>query len=205
MWFTFYLFHLSLIVTLLQHSGGGIMEKSLFEQIRDAKCGDDEAFVGIIEKFRPTIKKFSNQLGYEEAETDLVIELIKIIKGTIFTNLKRKCDGALVNYIYHAIENRKINLFKKYVEGKEREVELNLDIIENQTSYEMEDTFLIKNALNNLPALQKTILKEKLIYGYSDIEIAKKYQISRQAVNKTKNRALRNLKKALKSQAFLTA
>lgn len=181
------------------------MGKSLFEQIKDAKSGDDKAFIAVIEKFRPTIKKFSRQLDYEEAETDLIIELIQIIKGTVFNNLKKKYDGAIINYIYHAMENRKINLFKKYVEGKETEVELNLDILADQSCYEIEDVLLIKKALNDLPILQKRILKEKLIYGYADIEIAKKYQISRQAVNKTKNRALKNLKKSLKIQCFLIA
>ncbi|WP_129600328.1 sigma-70 family RNA polymerase sigma factor [Anaerophilus nitritogenes] len=180
-------------------------EKSLFEQIKDAKRGNDEAFIAVIEKFRPTIKKFSRQLGYEEAETDLIIELIQVIKRTIFADLKKKYDGAIVNYIYHAMDNRKINLFKKYVQGKKTEVELNLDIIADQSHYEIEDVLLIKKALNDLPILQKNILKEKLIYGYADIEIAKKYQISRQAVNKTKNTTLKNLKKALKTQCFSIA
>ncbi len=42
--------------------------------------------------------------------------------------------------------------------------------------------------------MQRTILEERYIKNYSDIEIANKLNISRQAVNKTKNKALENLR-----------
>ena len=76
-------------------------------------------------------------------------------------------------------------------------VEINLDIVEDRTDANMEENIFIEDLLNTLPEVQKTIIKEKYIKDHSDIEIAKKLNITRQAVNRSKNRAIENLKKYL--------
>jgi RNA polymerase sigma factor (sigma-70 family) len=53
---------------------------------------------------------------------------------------------------------------------------------------------MINKALEQLPEKQRNILKQIYIYGYNESEIARKLHISRQAVNKTKKKALENLK-----------
>lgn len=46
-----------------------------------------------------------------------------------------------------------------------------------------------------LTTTQKEVLYLKYFYGYSDSEISDKLHITRQAVNRTKNRALEELRK----------
>lgn len=170
------------------------MKRSFVEIIEKIQGGNQEAFVEIIYKFEPTIKKFSRELNYEEAETDLIIALIEIVKGLKLNNLKSKNDGVIVNYIYNSLRIRKIDLFRKYVKGVKEEIELNLDIMENESIYQIEDGIFIKDLLNPLTDIQKNVVVEKFIKGYSDAEIATKLHISRQAVNKAKNKALKILK-----------
>ncbi|SHK61564.1 RNA polymerase sigma factor [Tepidibacter formicigenes] len=176
------------------------MKKSFFEIIEKAKDGDKEAFIEIINKFEPTLKKFSRELNYELAETDLIIALIEIVKGIKSSNFKTKNDGVVVNYIYNSMKNRKVDLFRKYVKGVKEEMEINLDVIENEANYQIEDGVFVKDLLNMLTDIQKIVIVEKFIKGYSDAEIATKLHISRQAVNKAKNKAIKRLKEYLKTE-----
>ena len=48
--------------------------------------------------------------------------------------------------------------------------------------------------LTGLTALQRKVLVIRYLYGYSDAEIADQLHISRQAVNRAKNRAVAVLK-----------
>ena len=52
----------------------------------------------------------------------------------------------------------------------------------------------VEDMLNCLSQKQKLIMIYKYIYGYSDIEISMLLNISRQAVNRLKNRAITTLK-----------
>jgi len=56
------------------------MEKpTLHELIVKAKCGDQEAISEIVTRFIPIIRKYSRQLGYEEAYSDLVEWMVRSI------------------------------------------------------------------------------------------------------------------------------
>lgn len=62
------------------------------------------------------------------------------------------------------------------------------------------DTNLFVNSLLNIESLSKKqhiVLKLSYLYGFSDIEIAKKLNISKQAVNKIKKRGLKILNEFL--------
>lgn len=168
------------------------MKKSIWELVEKAKTGEDQYLVEIINNFNGTIKKFSRELNYEEAETDLVIGLIEKI-NTINLNNFKKNDGIIINYIYNSLKNKKIDLFRKYVKGINTEIELNFNITEDISNAQIEDKICMKILLQSLNKYQRTILKYKFINGFSDKEIASKLNISRQAVNRTKNRALKQL------------
>ena len=65
----------------------------LYDLLVRAKNHDEDATYEIISDFKPTLKKLSNSLYYEEAETDLTIELLNFIrKGDI-----KKLKGQLIN------------------------------------------------------------------------------------------------------------
>ncbi|WP_099189532.1 RNA polymerase sigma factor [Tepidibacter mesophilus] len=181
------------------------MNESIRELVEKAKGKDKEALNQIISRFKGTIKKFSNQLGYEEAETDLIIGLIETICKIKSSNLELKNDGAITNYIYNSIKNKKTELYRKYVKGINESLEINLEIIEDTSNYQVEDKLFIDDLLDLLTEIQKIILVEKFIKGYSDAEIASKLHISRQAVNTSKNKALKKLKRYLDKEKYILA
>ncbi|MFT5875985.1 MAG: RNA polymerase sigma factor (sigma-70 family) [Clostridium sp.] len=173
------------------------MDASLYEMIKHVEDGDMESFVSIKEKFDPLIKKFSRKLNYEEAETDLIISLINIVTNINLNNFNQEGEGALVNYIYSAIKHKHIDLYRMYVQKRREDVEINLEILQDTSNFNIDEKIFIETLLNRLSPIQKTILEEKFIKDHSDVEIATKLHISRQAVNKTKKRALENLRNYL--------
>ncbi|WP_291579855.1 RNA polymerase sigma factor [Clostridium sp. UBA6640] len=170
------------------------MNESLFQLIENSQKGDKISLLLIIEKFSPSIKKFSRKLGYDGADTDLIISFIKTIKELKLTDINLENEGTLVNYLYNSIKFKYIDLMRKYLRMFKRETELNLEIIESKYTYEIEDNIYVEDLLRTLSRMQRIILEERYIKNYSDIEIANKLNISRQAVNKTKNKALENLR-----------
>ncbi len=173
------------------------MNNSLYETIKKIQSGDTEKIVDIITRFDPTIKKYSKRLNYEEAETDLIIAFIEMLKAMNLNNFDKQNEGTLVNYIYNNIKNKHIDLFRKYIKNRKEEVEINLDIIEVIEDCNIEESIFIEDLLNKLPESQKIIIKEKYIKDHSDIQIAKALNKTRQAVNKTKNKALKTLRNYL--------
>ncbi len=170
---------------------------SLYKLIKMSQFGDSDSLLKVINRFDPLIKKFAKKLDYEEAETDLVISLIQIIKTVNLSKFSNVLEGALVKYICNSLTNGCIDLFRKYVFKRTKELELDLDII--QIEIDMDSKMFIDDLLNLsfLTNQQRLILKQSYISEYSDAEIAKMLNISRQAINKTKNRGLHAIKNYL--------
>jgi DNA-directed RNA polymerase specialized sigma subunit len=51
----------------------------LRELIALAKNGDEEAMTQVVKRFIPIVKKYSRQLGYKEACSDLVIWILEAV------------------------------------------------------------------------------------------------------------------------------
>lgn len=171
------------------------MDSNLSKLIKNAKNHDEKAMLEIIKRFQLLIKKYAKQLKYEEAESDLIISLIEIIKCINLNSLNSSNEGVIVTYILRSLNNRKIDLFRKYVKNKQEETELNLDILGVEFNNTIENNLIIESIFKTLTEVQKKVIKRKYIYGYSNVEIAEELNISRQAVNQTKNRALEKIKK----------
>jgi RNA polymerase sigma factor (sigma-70 family) len=169
----------------------------LYYLLQRAQKGDEEAITNIYLKFNPTIKKLSRNLSYEEAETDLIIAFLETIREIKIDKLYIKSDGAVINYIYTFLKNKSINLFKKNILQRTQTVELELDTLVDDASIDVDDNIFIANLLISLPLLQRVVLKKKFIQGFSDKEISQLLGVSRQAVNRAKNRGLMNLRKIL--------
>lgn len=73
-------------------------------------------------------------------------------------------------------------------------MELNHEILADKTMENVEDIVLTSILIDSLTKQQKYVIAMKFIYGLSENEIAEILKISRQAVNRTKNRALQKLK-----------
>jgi RNA polymerase sigma factor (sigma-70 family) len=169
----------------------------LYHLLENAKQEDEESIVLILSKFYPAIKKMSKKLNYDEAETDIIIAFLEMIQKVELNKFYLKNDGAIVNYIYFLLKNKSADLFKKNVLQKIKTTELKLDIIADDAVTGTDNKVFVSMLINFLPRMQREVIKKKFIQGFSDKEIGFSLGISRQAVNRAKNRGLNNLRKKL--------
>ena len=175
----------------------GGYDMGLYYLLERAQKGDEEAVIELFFKFRPTIKNLGKKLNYEEAEADLIIIFLEAIKKVDLRGFHVKSDGAIVNYLYFFLKNRSVNLFKKHVLRKIETTELELDIIADNAACTVDDKIFVSMLLNSLQPMQREVIKRKFLQESTDKGIALSLGVSRQAVNRTKNRGLNNLRKIL--------
>lgn len=157
------------------------MNNDLYELILAAKAGDENALINLIDTFEPAINKFSRHLGYDCAKTDLNIFLIELIKRLGLDKFDPKANGKIFNYIYNALKN-KIDVLP-----------IKLECIQSHDP-NIENTILISEFWKFLTKYQQNVLEKKFFQGLSDMEIASDLNVSRQAVNRCKNRAFDRIK-----------
>lgn len=164
---------------------------SLFSIFKAAQMRDEEAILLLYNKFLPKIKKCAINLNYEAAETDITIKFLEFIKNTNFDALISKCDGAVVNYANRFFNNTFINLLNSHSEPiRYIYIDDENSFIKDVPYYDDQSNLYI-DCFSHLTDLQSEIIVYRYIYGYSVQEIALKLKVSRQAVNKAKNRGIK--------------
>lgn len=164
---------------------------SLYSIYQSAKIGDEESVLFLYDKFLPKIKKCGRSLNYEAAETDITIRFLEFIRNTDFEALKSKCDGAVINYTNRFFVNTYINLLNS------KKPQMQLIYIDDENSFTRDIPYyddpsnLGMDCFSRLTELQRKVIVYRYIYGYSEQEIAQKLKISRQAVNRAKNRGIK--------------
>lgn len=170
------------------------MTAILYDLIERSKDNNAEALMEIINRFQPLLKKLSRGLKYEYAETDLTISLIEIIRNINMDKLKSKNDQVIVSLLCKSLNNKRIDLFRKHVLNHKEEYELDPGITQDKAYEDNETRLMLRVTLDSLTYIQKYILISKYYKGYSEAKIAEQLNISRQAVNRAKNRALAKLR-----------
>ncbi|HAG43745.1 MAG TPA: sigma-70 family RNA polymerase sigma factor [Clostridium sp.] len=175
------------------------MNSNLYELLRKGKNRDSKCILEIINKFNPLIRKYSNLLSYDDAEQDLIVSLIEIVYKLPLSTISNKSpDKYIVSYIHFSLKNKYIYLSKKQSLLLKQSDELNLTICEDPIMpYDLYNSIFIKDLLSQVTELQKNILILKFIQNYSETEISNILDISRQSVNRAKNRALVTLRRYL--------
>lgn len=173
------------------------MEK-LYNLLMNSKHGDKNSTLIILEKFNPLLNKYCRKLNYDGSYTDLIICLLETIKTIpIENNAKLRNDSTIVAYLHISIKHKYINLSKKNCAIISNETELNTDILgENSYNY-IDEKLFIKEIVDKLSDFQKHIIKSIYINNIPESTLAKQMNVSRQAINRIKNRALNNLRKTL--------
>ncbi|MCC0627919.1 MULTISPECIES: sigma factor-like helix-turn-helix DNA-binding protein [unclassified Clostridioides] len=174
------------------------MKKSFYELIISSRRNSVEDLQEILFTFEPLLKKLSKFLHYEEGNTDLIIFFIELLKKMDLEKFNMKNDGAIVKYIHKSLLNKTFELSKKYSKIKFKFVEfdenvLNIDIQLDKCFFE-ESICFYEYVFKELCGIQRKVIFYKYLKGYSDKEISMKLNISRQAVNKAKNRAFKKIK-----------
>jgi len=176
----------------------------LYNLIKKAQNFDEAAMVALTEKFKPILSKYAHKLIVEDAYSDLLADFIELIYRFPLDKMKILTDGAIINYIaksvYHAyIKLSRMSAKKKemaFSELSEKEFHSALRTLSYCDSYF--DDMLYKP--KDLTDSEFRILSLLFVDGLSGQEVANKLNISRQAVNQKKIRALNKFKQIYRNQ-----
>lgn len=180
------------------------------ELIRAAQSGSDAHTLALIKKFDPLLHKLSYELGYEDAYYDLLLDYLKLILSINLDSFHNLSEASLVSYLIKSIRNSFIRLNIKAKKNTIKTVPFS--DLSDQQKYYTESKQVIHNDFSDFYFEQlKSYISEKeweiieLVYikGYTVSEIANQRNISRQAVNQIKKRALRKLKDAMQKTLWI--
>ena len=175
---------------------------SLIEILGLIQVKDDDAQLLFLKRFDRSIKAFAYKLNYDGASTDLIIfvlELCQKIDLRCFENLN---EGAVVKYIYNSLRHEYIRLSKFNSRYKINEQLYGIDPSELINCHKTTDESIyldkhVEDLIDILTQKERQVIINTYAMGYSNVEIAKILGISKQAVWKTKKRALGKLSREL--------
>lgn len=169
------------------------MSKKIIGKVKKYRNGDSDSLMEIIDLFNPILIKYSILLDGEDTKQDLIIHLIKVLNTAKFYDENLCEDKLIFSYILKSIRHEYIRLSKNKSKILINEMELNLDI---EVAYDgFENEFELMDMFKILSEKEVYIIKLIYIYYLSVSEVADYMNISRQAVNQAKNRALKKIKK----------
>lgn len=177
--------------------GGRITNKELKALIEDMRNKDTQVFLKILTNFEKLIELYAFRLkGYvEDYRQSAFLELYEVVR---VINLERFNDEGemLSHYLAVCIRNHFFKFSKDIVKGK-------IILAKAIDAYRLEDALdelskpIFEDARNVLTDLQFRIIVYKYVYRLSDADIADMLKVTRQAVNRAKNRALNILRDTL--------
>ena len=156
--------------------------------IEKFKNQDMTVFEPLYDVFKRLIMFYSKKLHYDDAAGDLTLFFIELLYQLDLSKFATDDSISIKKYIAVAIKNQYISLSV----NKDRYSNFSNRLYENSDGYlpDFENRYSLIESIKGLSKKQKMIIVYKYIYGYSDFEIAILLGISRQAVNRLKNRAL---------------
>ncbi len=159
--------------------------------IKELRQQDMTAFEIIFEEFKGLISFYSKKLDYEDALGELTLFLLELLHSIDLSKFKKEKSDTLKRYIAVCVRNRYIALSKQFCERQKHELSL---FEKDSESCGFEGMLEILDALKYLKTSQRNVLIYKYAYSLSDCQIAEMLGITRQAVNRLKNRGLKALK-----------
>ena len=169
------------------------MENScLLALLGQFKKGDMGVFPVIFSEFEGLINHYKEKSDAEDTAEELSVFLLELLYKLDLSPFMGVCGDGLSRYIAVSLRNKYIAYSTQNTNYKKSKF-----LNETDDTYYTEDflkrTYL-KEAFKFLTLKQKAVISLKYIYNYSDSEISTKLNISRQAVNRIKNRAIEVLR-----------
>ena len=166
--------------------------KSLVERIKNQ---DMSAFPLVFDEFKKLISHYAVKLHYEDASSELTLFLIELMYNIKLSKFPDDDGDDLKRYIAVSIKNKYITLLSQRAKSQS----FGENLLEGCCGYteDYDDQFCFAQGMERLNEMQKIVVIYHFVYGYSIAEIAARFNITRQAVNKTKNHALAILREAL--------
>ncbi|WP_313151731.1 RNA polymerase sigma factor [Lacrimispora sp.] len=179
------------------------MGEKLSTLIQEYKRGDNEKFLFILDKMEPLIKKYARLL-YKDEKEDIYSDLVLYLLESLNKMEYYEDEGQCVYFLSQAIKNRFYELYKKSRRYFDNKVDVDEEYFDSlyskQTEYE---DILIKEDLSKLllkvSGKQYQIFYTMIFNEETDAEIAKKFGISRQYVNRVRKKLI----KLIKDEYFL--
>jgi RNA polymerase sigma factor (sigma-70 family) len=181
------------------------------EAIIESKNGSSDAMLLLVQKFDPLLKSYTKRLYYEDAYYDLLLGFVEIVMNLNFDRIKNKSESVLVSYINVSMKNLYIRISKSH---KLLHNMVNYSSLTEQELYQVEcadsaSDVYFKNDLIQRPKMlsnqEYEVLKMLFQHNIPITTIAKKYGITRQAINQTKNRAIKKLRRYCKPDAVFVS
>lgn len=170
-----------------------ILITNLYEIFKKAQNNSEKHVIEIYNRFLPLIKKYSRKLNYEEAETDLTIYLLEYIKKVNLNKFKNKNDGEIVNYMRLVFKNKYIDIIRQFKNKNIKKMILQKEIAYNDCYKKLDEDYTY-DLIKTLNDIQKKIIIARYLNDYSDLELSKTLNISRQSVYKNRKKALELIK-----------
>ena len=144
----------------------------------------------IYEEFKKSIQNYAKKLQDDDTSQELTLFLIELLYDIDLSCFTKENDG-LKRYILVSLKNKYYALLQQKIKFK-KQLD-NLKPCENDY-IDITSNITLREALECLSERQRLIIVYKYIYCLSDCEIARILDISRQAVNRLKNRSFSVLK-----------
>lgn len=172
--------------------------KPLIQRIKNQ---DMTAFPLVFDEFKKLISFYGAKLHYEDAASELTLFFIELLYDVRLSKFPDDASDELQRYLAVSIKNKYIALSV----AKSKNYRFENDFYEECCGHteQFDDRFWFVQGIGKLNDAQKMIIVYHFVYGYSITEIAERLNVTRQAVNKTKNQALAILREALtRDEAF---
>lgn len=170
----------------------------LYDLIQDYRGENPDAIIDIIEKFEPLLGKFQRNGSYEDIKSDLILFMFKLLDNIPLDKEVFKEDKYLVSYIYKSLQNQYIYLNKKNCKIVNKEMVID-EIKLNHSYYDCFNHIIFNDMIKNLTDSEKDILTKKYIFNYSESDIARIHNKTRQAIHQSHRRALKKLRAILEN------
>ena len=161
--------------------------------IQDAKT-NQASMLKLIKMFTPLLHGRAARLHYAfvDAVQDMIVEFIQLIYAIDLDRVSND-DGALVSYIKTAMYNSYLRL--SIASAKDSNTLSYEDTIDYGATYTdpFTDPDFWRIVRDNLSETEYAVVVQNIALGYSGADIARQFGKTRQAVNKTLQRALLKL------------
>ncbi len=171
--------------------------KEFYHVLLQCQQKNEKAIRQLLNDFRSTIKKYSYQCEDSSVIQDLETFLIKVVTHLELEKFSSK--NMVMAYLHKALRNEYLRIRRKKQIQPQKELCYDDQILSIQKDIiSLEECLELKEAILKLKSEQKSVIILKFIMGYQESEIAEELHITRQGVNKIKQRAFAEIKKYYK-------
>lgn len=102
----------------------------LFETVREAQKGSEEAKLELVERFQPTIRANAWKLNREDGKEEMTLAFLEILESMNLEKLRSREDGVIVAYFKNALRHAYCHKVEESI--KQPSVAFSIDNTEEQ-------------------------------------------------------------------------